>query len=112
MNKQNNKKLKFNWRLTEKYSRSSGLWKSDVKKIEIYGLSKYSDIAAYAFYQTGLNGPNTVFVTFCLSIWPSTMYHLRKHFKGKNAWLKARTWCNWLLNNPPDYCEIHSKKEV
>ena len=97
--------LKFNWRLIEKYDKNFSLWKSDVKKINLYGFSKYTVISAFAFYQLGLNEPNTVYATFCLSIEPRSTYYLHKHFKGRNAWLRARAWCDWLLNNASNYCE-------
>ena len=112
MNKQSNKNLKFDWELREKYGRNFAFWKSDVKKISLYGFSKYTAISAFAFYQLGLNEPNTAYATFCLSIEPRNTYYLHKHFNGKNASLKARAWCNQLLNNTPNYCEVYQRKEV
>jgi len=97
--------LKFNWHIEKKLTSRCFLWKSDVKKIELHGFTKHSDIYASAYYYSGINGPNTAYASFCLDIRLGNQYWLRKHFRGRNAWLKARAWCDWLLNNAPNYCE-------
>lgn len=67
------------------------------------------------------NGPNTAFAEIYLTVeWPTPNeqkwgHHLYAHFKGKYAFIKAKQWCDFFLNNPPkgidrlseEYFKVH-----
>ena len=100
---------KFTWTKVYKLNRYYTIYLSD--RIQ-YGFPPNKTFC-WAQYTTGINGPNTAYTELFLSVeWPTQpIQHwatkLSKQFKGKNAGISARAWCNYLLNNPPDYIETN-----
>jgi len=104
---------KFTWKLVGAYtSKGPYLWESDVIVLDLYGFHKSSQPKASAIYTSRPNGPNTAYAQFGILFDHFSNkkfgYSMSKHFQGPNAHLKARAWCNWLLNNPPNYCREFS----
>jgi len=104
---------KFTWRLVESFtSKGPYYWESDTIRLDVYGFHESCQPKVSATYMARHTGPNTVYAHF------STLfdhfsninfgYTMSKHFQGPNAHLKARAWCDWLLNNPPTYCREFS----
>ena len=104
---------KFTWKLIDAYtSKGPYLWESDVIALNLYGFHESSQPKASATYTARLSGPNTAYAQFVISFDHFSNkrfgYSIAKHFRGPNAHLKARAWCNWLLNNSPNYCREFS----
>jgi len=58
--------------------------------------------------------PNTAYAEFwkiCLDYSNIEFgFYLTKHFDNKNAWMSAKRWLNWMLNNYPSYCGNYKNK--
>ncbi len=55
-----------------------------------------------------INGFNTAFAEISWSVeWPTINHQkwgfdIHRHFNGKYSFIKAKSWCNFFLNNPPN----------
>jgi hypothetical protein len=99
---------KFKWNLFQKYgSKGPYYWESDVIRLKNLGFHESVRPKAFASYTSRHSGPNTAYASFTVLFdhFPKSKFGftLTKHFSGPNAHLKARSWCDWLLNNCPDY---------
>jgi hypothetical protein len=98
-------KKRFKWLLSGKYgSRGPYYWESDTIRLDLCGFHKSFQPKVSATYMSRHSGPNTAYARFVVYFSRSKFsFALSKHFEGPNAHIKARSWCNWLLNNCPNY---------
>jgi hypothetical protein len=91
---------KENERLTRTYPCH---YKSDKHPV----LQKYSRVFMKAHVASRINGFNTAYAELIWTVeWPTLEeskwgYIIYSHFRGKDALVQAKRWCNFLLNNPP-----------
>jgi hypothetical protein len=102
---------KFSWSKKADYGKHGPIfYKSDKQPI----FDSHNKQFAEATIETRVNGKNTAYAIVNLSVeWASNIqwgYTISRHFTDSSqAGNKARSWCNYFLNNPPYYIWTWSK---
>jgi len=106
--------VKFTWHRKSCFPKGYTRWVSEPIKKPLYGFYEGVKFSFTAEYSSGTNGPHTAFanISFINTFFTKSKFGftLKKHFRGYNAWKKARAWCNYMLNNMPNYVERIEKE--
>lgn len=95
--------MRFTFKETARYSSPGPVfYKSD--RIQVG--PDHNKMFTQAIVESRVNGVNTAYATWDITCEWASNHHwgisMNKHFFGRAASHKARAWCNYLLNNPPN----------